>query len=339
MRSKLYDAYCAAALAAPTGDGTLPACAAPGRAHDYVSLGQQQQPVLLLSCASSAGFKRPPISLQHLTVEFGIRFRVRAAAEVVEDDFVVVSLRSDDLGLAEAFCLAADALVAALPEAPSASDIEKAVREFVEILSALSLPSSRAVAGLWAELWLMSVASNPQAAITAWHRNPTDRFDFSFAGHFVEVKATEKEERSHDFSYEQLRRSELPVQIASLRLRRAQGGKSVADLMAKLQDGLNVELRTKLIKNVFDAIGSAVPEASEIRFDESFAESTLRIIAADRVPVVVIPDKSPISAVRFRVNLDDSSLAADLVRPAAHLVLENSSRDRMQVVSVRPIQP
>jgi hypothetical protein len=316
MRSKLYDAYREAASAAPAVDGTLPASAAPGRAHDYVSLGAQQQPILLLSCSSSAGLKRPPISLQHLTVEFGIRFRVRAPAGVVEDDFVVVSLRGDDHGLVEAFCLAADALVAALPEAPTASEIEKAVREFVEVLSALSLPSSRAVAGLWAELWLMSVASDPQAAIEAWHRDPTDRFDFSYAGHFVEVKATEREERSHEFSYEQLRLSEAPVNVASLRLRRAQGGKSVADLVSALQDGLNTDLRTKLVKNVFGAIGSAVSEASDIRFDEVFAETNLRVIAADQVPAVVIPAGSPISAVRFRVNLDDSSLTAHLLRPA-----------------------
>lgn len=322
MHSKLYHAYCEAASAAPTVDGTLPASAAPGRAHDYVSLGPQQQPVLLLSCASSLGLKRPPISLQHLTVEFGIRFRVRAPAGVVEDDFVVVSLRGNDLGLAEAFCLAADALVAALPETPSASDIEKAVREFVEVMSAMSLPSSRAVAGLWAELWLISVASDPQAAVTAWHGDPTDRFDFSFDGHFVEVKATERVERSHDFSYEQLRQNESAVKVASLKLRRSQGGKSVIDLVARLQNGLNAELRMKLVKNVFGAIGSAVSEASELRFDEAFAESHLRVIGADRVPVVVIPNGSPISAIRFRVNLDDSSLMADLLRPAVHRALE-----------------
>ncbi|MFT3960936.1 PD-(D/E)XK motif protein [Propionivibrio sp.] len=321
MRSKFYDAYREAASAAPAGDGALPASAAPGRKHDYISVGTQQQPVLLLSCTSLVGLRRPPISLRHLTIEFGIRFRVRASSGVVDGDFVVVSLRGDDLGLAEAFCLAADALVAALPEAPSLSDIEKAVREFVEVLSVLSLPSSRAIAGLWAELWIMSVALYPPAAVAAWHRDPTDRFDFSFATHFVEVKATEREERIHNFSYEQLRRSEAPITVASLRLRRTQGGKSVADLVATLQEGLNAALRTKLVKNVFGAIGSAVSEASEIRFDEKFAESNLRVIAADRVPVVMIPDASPITAVRFRVKLDDSSLAADLLRPAVQLAL------------------
>ena len=322
MRSKFYDAYREVSSTAYPLDGTFPASAVPGRTQDFVSLGPQQQPVLLLSCASSGALKRPPISLQHLTVEFGVRFRVLAPVGVVEDDFVVLSLRDDDLGLVEAFCLAADVLVAALPDRPSASDIEKAVREFVEMLSALSLPSSRAVAGLWAELWLMAVASDSQAAVAAWHRDPTDRFDFSFAGHFVEVKATEREERNHDFSFEQLRRSEAPVTVASLRLRRAQGGKSVADLVTTLQDRLNPELRTKLVKNVFSAVGNAVSDAAEIYFDEAFAASNLRVIAADHVPVVVIPEPSPISAVRFRVNLDDSSLATYLQRRAAHLALE-----------------
>lgn len=321
MRSKLYDAYREAASAAPMGDGVLPASAVPGRAYDYIALGAQQQPVILLSCASSVGLKRPPISLQHLTVEFGIRFCVRTPSGVVEDDFVVVSLRDDDVGLVEAFCLAGDAIVAALPELPSASDIEKAVRDFVEVLSVLSLPSSRAVAGLWAELWLMSIASDRQAAVTAWHRDPMNRFDFSFASHFVEIKATEREERSHEFSFEQLRRSQLPIKVASLRLRRTQSGKSIADLVTAVQDGLSLELRTKLVKNVFGAVGSAVSEASEIRFDEEFAEANIKVIAADRVPVVVIPDGSPISSVRFRVNFDDSSLTADLRRVAAETAL------------------
>lgn len=321
MQSKFYGAYREVLLASPVGDGTIPASPVPGRAHDFVSLGPQQQPVLLLSSVSSRRLKRPSICLQHLTVEFGIRFRVRAAKAVVEDDYVVISLRGDDLELTKAFCLAADALVAALPEAPSESDIENAVREFVEVLSSLSLPSSRSVAGLWAELWLMSVASDPQAAVAAWHSDPKNRFDFSFTSHFVEVKATEREERSHDFSYEQLRRSELPIKVASLRLRRVQGGESIADLVSALQEGLRPELRLKLVRNLFGAIGSDVSEVAEIRFDVRFAESYLRVISADQVPVVVIPDESPISAVRFRVNLDDSSLTANLLKPTVHLAI------------------
>lgn len=322
MQSRLFDAYCEAASAAPEAIGMQPAYLAPGRTHDYVSVGQQLQPILLLSCASPAPLKRPPIALQHLTVEFGIRFRVRAPLGVVEDDFVVISLRGDGLGLCEVFCSAAEALLAMLPAAPSTSVIEKAVRDFIEVLSALSRPSPRAIAGLWAELWLISMSPDPQAAVNAWHNSPTERFDFSFATHLIEVKATEREERNHEFSFEQLRSSSIPITIVSLRLRRAQRGKSVEDLVSSIQNRLSADMRMKLVKNVFASIGSAVSEASEVRFDEVFTEANVRVISADKVPVVVIPDGSPISAVRFSVNIDDASLKGDLLKSPAERVLQ-----------------
>jgi len=63
MRSKPYDAYREAAAVMPEADGALPASAVPGRVHDYIALGPQRQPVLPLSCASSLGLRRPPISI------------------------------------------------------------------------------------------------------------------------------------------------------------------------------------------------------------------------------------------------------------------------------------
>lgn len=322
MHCRLYDAYHEVSTGEVAAEGPLPAVAIPGRAHDFVSSDPYRQPLLLLSCATSVSLRRPPIKLQYLTVEFGVRYRVRTSSMLIEDDFVVIALRGDDLALAEPFCFAGDALLAAMPAEPSASDIERVVRQFVEVLSALSLPSPRALAGLWAELWLMCAAAERHAAVAAWHLDTTDRFDFSFPRHFIEVKATEQEQRGHDFAYEQLRRSERPVRVASLRLRRTQGGKSVTDLVEMLQAGLSAELRAKLVRNVFSAIGSAVSDAAEIRFDEAFADANLRIIDAERVPVVFVPEGSPISAVRFRVNLDDSSLAADLIKPPAHVALQ-----------------
>ena len=315
MRSSLYDAYRSTRSRAPTADGTLPASQLPDRVHDYVCLGPRREPTLLLACHLPVGRKRTPISLHHITVEFGVHFRVHTPTGFVEDDFVVISLRDDDPDLIEVFCLAGDALVAALPSSPSASEVERVVRQFVEVLSALSLPPTRAVSGLWAELWLISVAQDRNAALLAWHADPTDKFDFSYKSHFVEVKATERSERVHEFSYEQLRLVDMPVGVASLRLTRARGGKSIADLVDILQPGLTPELRTKLVRNVFGAMGRNAPEELAIRFDESSAASQLRLISADRVPAVLIPEGSPISAVRFRVNLDDFSLRDFLVVP------------------------
>lgn len=314
MHSKLFDTFLAASSLPSAGDGTTAATTVAGRLDDYISVGAHGEPILLLSSKATGDLRRPPIVLRHLSVEYGVRYRVRTSSEVVDDVFVVVSLRGDDTALAEPFCLAGEVMLAALPQEASASDIDRVVRQLVEMMTALSLPSAKSIAGLWAELWLMSVAADRIGAAAAWHGHTSDRFDFAFGTHFVEVKATERQERSHEFAYEQLRRSDKPVQVASLRLRRAQSGRSIAELVQALQLGMSRQLREKIVRNVFTAVGSAVAESGDVRFDEAFAEANLRIIGADDLPVVVVPTGSPISAVRFRVNLDDSSLMRVMMR-------------------------
>jgi len=312
MRSDLFEAYRLALSLPSNSDGAVPALQLGGRANDYISIGPENQPIVLLTCAAADDLRRPPIRLRHLVVEYGVRYRVRTPTGSGEGNFIVVSLRDDDLTLSEAFCVAGDILLAALPSTPSASDIDSAIRQLIEMMTALSLPSSRTIAGLWAELWLILISNDRAAALAAWHSNPSDRFDFAFDTHLVEVKATERTDRSHDFSFDQLRGSGLPIKVASLRLRRIQNGKSVVELVNALQSGLPLDLRTKLLRNVFLAVGNAISESGDIRFDESFARANLRTISADQVPVPSIPVAAPISGMRFRINFDDTSLAACL---------------------------
>lgn len=313
MRSQLFEVFTQVEATIATSDGVSPARLIVARDADYVSVGPHGEPLLLLSCGPSRLQHRPPLGLRHLRVEFGVRYHVRTVVDVVDDVFTVISLRSDDLSLIEPFCLAGEVLLGLLPQEPSDADVDNAVNQLVELLSVLVLPSQRTVAGLWAELWLISNASKREAAVLAWHGDPTDRFDFAFDTHFVEVKATERGERAHEFAYDQLRKSERPIGIASLKLRRAQNGISISDLVEEIQSGLPSRLREKLVRNVFGAIGNAISETTDIRFDAGFAESNLRFITAEQMPVVLIPEGSPISAVRFRVNLDDSSIASSLL--------------------------
>lgn len=312
MRSQLFEAFTQIEATIASSDGVSPARPIVGRDADYVSVGPHGEPLLLLSCGTSGLQHRPPLGLRHLRVEYGVRYHVRTAVDVVDDIFTVVSLRSDDRSLFESFCLAGEVLLGLLPQKPSSADVDNVVNQLVELLSALVLPSQSTVVGLWAELWLISSAANREAAVVAWHGDPTDRFDFAFDTHFVEIKATERGERAHEFAYDQLRNSERPILIASLKLRRAQNGVSISELVEAIQSGLSPRLREKLVRNVFGAVGNAVSETDDIKFDVSFAESYLRFVDAEKVPVVLIPEGSPISAVRFRVNLDDSSMATSL---------------------------
>jgi DUF1016 N-terminal domain/Putative PD-(D/E)XK family member, (DUF4420) len=179
----------------------------------------------------------------------------------------------------------------------------------------------RKVTGLWAELWLISNSKQREVAVEAGHFDPMDRFDFAFDTHFIEVKATEHTERAHEFAYDQLRKNDRPTWVVSLKLRRAQNGLSISDLVDTVQLGLSSRLREKLVRNVFGAVGNAVSETTNIRFDPSFASSNLRFIRAEQIPVVLIPAGSPISSVRFRVNLDDSSMTSMLQTRSVGLAL------------------
>ena len=312
MRSQLFDAFSEASATAVSIDGLSPARSVVGRIADYISVGPGGEPLLLISCQGGPLQHRPPLGLQHLRVEYGVRYRVRASTEVIENVFTIVSLRGDGRDLFESFCLAGEVLLGLLPKEPLVADVDHVVNQLVEMLAALVLPSQRTVAGLWAELWLISNAVEREAALAAWHSEPTDRFDFAFAGHFFEVKATEGVERMHEFAYDQLRNTDRPICIASLKLRRAQNGISISDLVDVIQSGLKPQLREKLVRNVFGAVGDAVSRADEIRFDVDFAASNMRLVVAEHVPAVFIPSGSPISGVRFRVNFDDSSMVAFL---------------------------
>lgn len=291
-----------------------------GRVADYVTIGTQGEPLLLLAC-NDVVKPRPPVVLRHLRVEFGVRYRVRTDTDIVDGVFTTISLRTPEKSLFEPFCLAGEVLVASLPLQASAKDIDQTVTRFVEMLSAIALPPQRAIAGLWAELWLISKDRNIETAITGWHTDSTDRFDFAFEKHFVEVKATEAAERVHEFAYEQLRDVKNSVRVASLKLRRAANGASISDLVDEIQAALSPLQREKLLRNVFQAIGSEITEADDIRFDPNFAEVNLRVIDAQSIPTVVIPEGSQISGVRFRVNLDSAKMVGTLATCALEKAL------------------
>jgi Putative PD-(D/E)XK family member, (DUF4420) len=312
MHSQLFEAF-AEALSTTVAAGELsPARSIVGRMADYISVGTYGEPILLLSCQGSQLQTRPPLGLRHLRVEYGVRYCVRTSLEVVEGVFTVVSLRSNDRNLFESFCLAGEVLLSLLPQEPLVAEVDRIVNQLVEMLATLVLPSQRTVTGLWAELWLISNSIQRDVAVAAWHFDPMDRFDFAFDTHFIEVKATERAERVHEFAYDQLRNDDRSTWVASLKLRRAQNGLSISDLVDTIQLGLSPRLREKLVRNVFGAVGNAVSETTDIRFDVGFANTNLRFINAEQVPVVLIPKGSPISGVRFRVNLDDSSMTSML---------------------------
>ena len=61
----------------------------------------------------------------------------------------------------------------------------------------MSLPREGRYSGLWAELFVIAKSADVESALRAWRSGFFDRFDFSWPGKCLEVKATTKALRAH----------------------------------------------------------------------------------------------------------------------------------------------
>ena len=144
MRSQLFQNFSELATIELPAQDIFSATGIAGRSADYVTVGAQGEPLLLLSCAGLTR-PRPSIVLRYLRVEFGVHYRVSAGTTVVDGVFTVISLRAFEKNLFEPFCIAGEALIASLPQQPSTEDIDQTITRFVEMLAAIARPPQRAV--------------------------------------------------------------------------------------------------------------------------------------------------------------------------------------------------
>lgn len=182
----------------------------------------------------------------------------------------------------------------------------------------MSQPSGRAVIGLWAELFVIARSSNVPAALSAWRGGPLDRFDFSWPDKCLEVKATSKAIRAHEFALEQLR---APIGglgcVASLLLQPLGGGIGVMDLAKDIEAAVpgTALLRQKLWENIGSALGSDFSQKLDARFDISYAERNFCLYAMADVPAPATPLDSRVTSIRFQSDLSSvkSSLPSDSI--------------------------
>ena len=253
----------------------------------------------------------PPIRLQHLSLDPRIRCRLETAGEVVEEEHGVVELRPDD-DMVEPFLDVAAALVRLLGPQPQPGAVSRGMRRLIRLFDATKPPRG-SVLGLWGELLVLSVCSDPVRLTQAWHADVDARFDFAEDGSRLEVKTTAKGERVHQFSLPQL----LPVEgavvhVASLITTASSNGTSIGELMARLEArlGAHPSLQVVVHEQVADVLGPQWFRHCETRFDATQATATLAVLRAEDVPRV-----EPGSPEVLRVDLQvDCSRAPAMAR-------------------------
>jgi hypothetical protein len=215
--------------------------------------------------------------------------------------FRVLECQGDDLDLLKHFLRLVRTLDL-VDTTPVAFDSE--VRSLFELFRALVGRGTGTAQGLWAELALISAATDPSHLVQAWHSDPDDLHDFVGNGDHLEVKSTTRNIREHEFSLEQLERAPDKTIIASMLLREDAAGPSVFDLLDHLSSRVEQKgLRQRAEAIVATTLGEGWREATEVRFDLGHALASLSPCGAADVPRVLGPVPAAVRRVRFTADL------------------------------------
>lgn len=249
--------------------------------------------------------------LEHLTVRHNLLCRVVSSSGHENQRFTVISCLNADAELGRYFLRIGDILIDALGQNPSRSDVRAVVDRLVELLRALSRQPTRAIQGLWAELFLIAHSRNPVALAGAWHQLPSDLFDFASNHQRIEVKAAAGRARRHHFRLEQLTPpSSLELVVASLLVDRSAAGTSVTGLVERIRGQLSASpvLALSVEQTAASTLGSDWRLAHLDRFDEDLAVASLRFMTPAQIPRVPDPQPPEVSDVRFVVDLSGAAL-------------------------------
>jgi hypothetical protein len=295
----------------PTGDEStrrFNAAVVPGFERYRVARDCFGNPALLISTDTAAtGTHPPPLRLERLDVQHNAICQIQqASSSPIEERLTVIRCTADDL--ASYFLRIAELMMLSVGPHPGRPEVMETISHLVRLFQALGRPSRGSVQGLWAELFLIAGAHNPQRLLHGWRAEPTEKFDFSLGRQRLEVKSVSGYERKHYFSLDQIRTSEpLEVVVASVFVERAGGGWSIRDLLNRVQQRIGDvgEESLRMEEIVAATLGSGFQRGIEERFDFEHAAHTLRFYAADQIPSVDPAVPPEITAVRFSSDLSE----------------------------------
>lgn len=269
-------------------------------------LAQNFEGDLILLIQESSTTDRPNVDLKYLRVEFGVHYLAQTPGNPLDGFFTSIKLKARFVDLSGPFCALIAGLISGMPAEPTSEEIRDFVEDFVSLFVVRPGISRERIKGLWGELAYIAQAKNTDSAVDAWHDNDWGSRDFSYPEHFIEVKTSEAQKRSHDFSLSQLDYPGKLLVVLSLLIDEDPQGVSVLDLFETIRLKSSPGKWNKLNRNFFGIVGQDLDDAKELKFAfrQSWDESKALFNGAD-IPKPVVPSGAPISAVKFNVTLEN----------------------------------
>ena len=245
--------------------------------------------------------------LKYLQLEQNIECKISENGTSKLQTFTVITFRSTDRNLQEYFFKIAKTLIKTLGTNPSQQQVVDSLKKFVEVFKSLTDTPTNTVHGLWAELFLINNAKNPQTLLNYWHNIPEERFDFNAGTERIEVKSSSTFERKHFFSAEQLNPpTDTQVLIASVFVKQHNSGVNIQELTNSISEKVanDYDLIEKLNSIVFKTLGNSLQQSIGIKFDYEIAKQSLRFYKhqdISKIEEIHIPNV--VSEVRYKSDL------------------------------------
>lgn len=290
-----------------SGDSTAISAVRCGDAKQHLLIkGKFGEPILLMA-TEPRRTPRAPVQLKHVGVAFEVRYEVtdQEKKEISIGTYCKFKCEPSSESLHSYFIEVLAATASTHGAILTQENTDDAVDAMLELFRQLEGAPNKTIIGLWGELLNIEASADKKEFIDAWHLKDTDAFDFAFANCRLEVKATEKSLREHDFSLTQVRGGRPGDFIASVLLSRSAAGITVLDLASRIAERVPAAQQQKLWSLVIGSLGFDAEASNDHAFDLIGALRDLRFIPAGSVPAPNIGknDISFISNVRFRANI------------------------------------
>ena len=286
--------------------------------HSRYRVGRDHlgNPAILIETTSTVGAAAlSDFEGRHLRVGHGVTCSIsESGVEVGREQFSVVTCVDSDELLRVRFFDAAETLLRSLGETPASDELRQMVAGLIELFRMASEPPRGTIQGLWAELWLIAQARDPETLLNAWHTEATDAYDFNNGPERIEIKSTSQRVRKHSFSHRQLDPpAGTRVAVASVFVERAGGGTLMSTLIERIQRRVSSPLALSRLNHVVaGTLGTDWRAGIESAFDSELASQSLRFYAVEDVPSIPSDIPSEISDVRYVSDLTDTpALAAE----------------------------
>jgi len=262
---------------------------------------------LLIECQNKDKKIINPGGGKYLSIVYDVECDIKSKGKpAFKKNFTVIKLKTKEKDIQNYFIELCVILVNKLGHNPLIEDVKLQFEKLESIFIKLSTVSTKSIIGLWGELFLISISSNPTNLINAWHIDSRDKFDFNDGKDKIEVKTTKLSKRKHFFDILQLRKYPgSDTFIASILTSKIDNGNSIPDLISQIKSRVSSESFEKLISKTFVVIGDKINEIGEEKYDYKMAASQLNFYYAEDIPKPeLIPEN--VGDVKFSSYLEDT---------------------------------